>query len=86
MLLVTRIQRNSYNTRKVEFNIGECLHCHQSSNREEVGKKNPQTRASMPQGVRRLQEFSCLLGQRHAVRIKGDEGKGWLQSPLVYLM
>lgn len=26
--------------------------------------------------ARRLQEFSCLLGQRHAVRIKGDEGKG----------
>ena len=26
--------------------------------------------------IRRLQEFSCLLGQRHAVRIKGDEGKG----------
>lgn len=43
-------------------------------------KKNLQTRASIPQGVRRLQEFSCLLGQRHAVRIKGDEGKGWLQS------
>lgn len=44
------------------------------------GKKNLQTRVSVPQGVRRLQEFSCLLGQRHAVRIKGDEGKGWLQS------
>ena len=40
MLLVTRIQRNSYNARKVEFNIGECLHCHQSSNREEEGKKS----------------------------------------------
>lgn len=81
MLLVTCIQNSSCNARKVGFNIGKYLHYHQLSNRVDMGEKNLQTNANMLQGVGWLHECSCLLVQRHAVRIKGDEGKGWLGSP-----